>query len=167
MVSRRSALGPDGMGSRRRLLKVGGLSATAAVLAACRASDNKSGATAPNQKPAGTQAAAATAQALKGLQIVGRTYLANAPDFTLEPKSGGNFRYGYNADPPHLDPVLTSSYAMHSAVTPVYNRLMRGKWAQELNPFDPWKVEVTGDLAQSYEVPDPQTYTFKLAGGVK
>jgi peptide/nickel transport system substrate-binding protein len=99
---------------------------------------------------------------LRGLQ-----YLANPPDFTLQPKSGGTFHYGFNADPPHLDPVLTSSYAMHAAVTPVYNRLMRGKWAQELDPFDPWTVQVTGDLAQSYEVADPQTYNFKLTPNVK
>ncbi|MBI2761042.1 MAG: ABC transporter substrate-binding protein [Chloroflexi bacterium] len=134
----------------------------AAWLAACRASNNSS-----SKSPAEAPAATAQAQALKGLEIVGRQYLANAPDFSLEPKSGGVFRYGFNADPPHLDPVLTSSYAMHAAVTPVYNRLMRGKWAQELNPFNPWKVEVTDDLAQSHEVADPQTYTFKLHQGVK
>src|SRR5262249_30764968 len=86
---------------------------------------------------------------------------------TLQPKSGGTFRYGYNADPPHLDPVLTSSYAMHAAVTPVYNRMMRGKWANELDPFDPWAVQITTDLTQKYETPDGLTYTFKLTPGVK
>ena len=44
---------------------------------------------------------------------------------------------------------------------------MRGKWAEELNPFDPWTVEVIGDLAQTHETPDGQTYTFKLTPGVK
>ena len=140
------------------------MSGATAFLAACRAGDSSSSSSKPSA--ASTQAAAATQQALKGLQLVGRTYLNNTPDFTLEPKSGGTFRYGFNADPPHLDPALTSSFAMHAAVTPVYNRLMRGKWANELNPFDPWKVDVTGDLAQSYEIADPQTYTFKLNPGV-
>jgi ABC-type transport system substrate-binding protein len=146
--------------SRRRALATGTLATgAAAFLAACRAKEAE-------QQAEATQIAA-TPQQLQGLEIKGREYRHNAPDFTLEPKRGGTFRYGFNADPPHLDPVLTSSYAMHAGITPVYNRLMRGKWAAELNPFDPWKVEVTGDLAQSHEVADPQTYTFKLEPGVK
>ena len=152
--------------SRRRALALGGAGVTAAFAAACRASESGSKGGSGAAKVA-TQAATAAPQSLKGLEIKGREYLKNQPDFSLEPKSGGTFRYGFNADPPHLDPVLTSSYAMQAAVTPVYNRLMRGKWAQELNPFDPWKVEVVGDLAEKYEVPDPQTYTFKLHPNVK
>src|SRR5829696_7987128 len=108
--------------SRRRALATGTLATgAAAFLAACRAKEVE-------QQAEATQIAA-TPQQLQGLEIKGREYRHNAPDFTLEPKRGGTFRYGFNADPPHLDPVLTSSYAMHAAVTPVYNRLMRGKWA--------------------------------------
>jgi peptide/nickel transport system substrate-binding protein len=148
-------------GSRRRFLQVGGVGATAAFLAACRSSDKGT------SKSVATQPPTAAAQQIKGMQFKGVEFLHNAPDYTQPPKSGGTYRFAFTADPPHLDPVLTSSYAMHAVVTPVYNRLMRGKWVGEIDPFDPWKVEVTPDLVEKFETPDPTTYTFKLRTGVK
>jgi peptide/nickel transport system substrate-binding protein len=159
MVRWKPTSGAPARGSRRRFLQAGGLGGAAALLAACRAKESPSSkvATPPAAQP----------QQIRGMRFRGIEFLHNAPDYTLQPKSGGTYRFAFTADPPHLDPVLTSSYAMHAVVTPVYNRLMRGKWVGELDPFDPWKVEVTTDLVEKYETPDPQTYTFRLRTGVK
>jgi peptide/nickel transport system substrate-binding protein len=148
--------------TRRRFLVFGAAGGAAAFVAACRSSESTS-----SRQTAATQPPAAQQQQIKGMQFRGIEFLHNAPDYTVTPKSGGTFRFAFTADPPHLDPALTSSYAMQAVVTPVYNRLMRGKWMGELDPFDPWKVEVTTDLVEKYETPDPQTYVFKLHPGVK
>jgi peptide/nickel transport system substrate-binding protein len=56
---------------------------------------------------------------------------------------------------------------MHAAVTPVYNRLIRDAFAVERDTFDPWTFYPTGDLAESWENPEPTEYVFKLRQGVK
>jgi peptide/nickel transport system substrate-binding protein len=84
------------------------------------------------------------------------------------PRYGGTARYAINADPIHLDPLLSPSYTTLLAVTPVYNRLVRAKFGVELNPFDPYRFEPVGDLAASWSIsPDGREYTFKLQSGVR
>src|SRR5713226_7934158 len=86
--------------SRRRFLGASGLGMTTAALAACTSKTAKSNSA---TQRAATQPPTVQPQEVKGLQIKGIQFLANPPDFTLQPKSGGTFRYGYNADPQHLD----------------------------------------------------------------
>jgi peptide/nickel transport system substrate-binding protein len=100
--------------------------------------------------------------------LVDWRYLRNTPDFSAQPRYGGVARYAINADPAHLDPIRGLSYTTLLAVTPVYNRLVRPKFGPELNPFDPYRLEVTGDLAESWEIsPDGLEYTFKLRPDIR
>lgn len=89
-------------------------------------------------------------------------------DFNLPPKAGGRLNISYVGTPPHLDNGLTSSAAMYAVVAPAHNRLVRGKYGPELQPFDPFRFEPTGDLAREFSAtPDLLEYRFTLHDGIK
>ncbi|MCX6022194.1 MAG: ABC transporter substrate-binding protein [Chloroflexi bacterium] len=79
-------------------------------------------------------------------------------------KRGGTFNY-VSLDPPHLDIGLTSSCTVYNVADMVYNKLVRAKIGPNADPF---RVELTSDLAKSWEVSkDGLVYTFHLNQGVK
>lgn len=103
-----------------------------------------------------------------GVRLNGIDYYQNAPDFTAPPQRGGKVVSMYNGEPPHLDPTQTTSITTQAAITPVYNRLVRSAYFNEVDDFDPWTFYPTGDLAESWEItPDGLEYIFKLRPGVK
>jgi peptide/nickel transport system substrate-binding protein len=79
-------------------------------------------------------------------------------------KRGGQLVQSINWTYPTMDPHLTSiSYLVGTGPGALYNNLVR------LELVDPktWEHKVVGDLAESWEQPDPQTLVFKLKQGVK
>ncbi|MBI2886904.1 MAG: ABC transporter substrate-binding protein [Chloroflexi bacterium] len=79
-------------------------------------------------------------------------------------KRGSSHRY-LSLDPPHLDIGITSSCTVYNVNDMVYSKLVRAKVGPQADPF---RIELDGDLAKSWEVSsDGLTYTFKLREGVK
>jgi peptide/nickel transport system substrate-binding protein len=78
------------------------------------------------------------------------------------PKPGGIARLrGY--DPPHFDPHLNVSYRLHTLLSFTHSRLLRHKFGPEVTPGS---FLVEGDVAESWENPNPTTYIFHLHQGV-
>ena len=86
---------------------------------------------------------------------------------TLTPKAGGNLKYGVGIKAATLDPIKGSSFESANIYTPVYSRLFRPKYGSELNPYNPWALQTTPDLAASFENPTPGTFTIKLKPNIK
>ncbi len=79
-------------------------------------------------------------------------------------KRGGQLVESINWTYPTMDPHLTSiAYLVGTGPGALYNNLVR------LELVDPktWEHKVVGDLAESWEQPDPKTLVFKLKQGVK
>src|SRR5207244_4820254 len=79
------------------------------------------------------------------------------------PKRGGILR-ARGWDPPHFDPHLTRAFMTHTALSFVYNKLLRHKVGPEVQPGT---FIVEPDLAERWESPDDTTYIFYLRQGVK
>lgn len=73
------------------------------------------------------------------------------------PKRGGTLIVGNDEDAVGLDPHLSFAFASQNFYEHVYNGLTR---------FNA-KMEIEGDLAQSWDIPTPTTYVFKLRKGVR
>jgi peptide/nickel transport system substrate-binding protein len=97
-------------------------------------------ASAPTAAPAVTQAAPAAAGAAG------------------QPKTGGTLRYGMVNDPSTMDPHKFSGAAADVLYGMVYNSLVQ---------YKPDWGGVDGDLAESWDIKDNLSYTFKLRQGVK
>ena len=98
---------------------------------------------------AATTAAATTAAA---------TTAAAATTTAAKPgKTGGILKVGINQDVVGLDPHTTNATASLHVIEHIYSGLLR---------FNE-KLEILPDVAESYTVTDPTTYTFKLRKGVK
>jgi len=79
------------------------------------------------------------------------------------PKRGGILRVrGW--DPPHFDPHLTRNFMTHTALSFVYNKLLRHKVGPDVQPGT---FIIEPDLAERWEAPDDTTYIFHLRQGVK
>src|SRR6266545_1480694 len=79
------------------------------------------------------------------------------------PKRGGILRVrGW--DPPHFDPHLTRNFMTHTALSFVYNKLLRHKVGPDVQPGT---FIIEPDLAERWESPDDTTYVFHLRHGVK
>lgn len=130
----------SGSVSRRRVLGVGGAGVSAALVAAACGGSGQSPSTSNTVVPA-----------------TGGTAQAGAATATAQGKSGGTLRLAMDRDPVSLDPHIEASYRTLWAIGGVYNKPLR--LTSDL--------KVTGDLAQSYEQPDPTTLVLKLAKGVK
>jgi ABC-type transport system substrate-binding protein len=102
---------------------------------------------------------------LAGLGGAGAALLAfRAPVATAQPSAirrGGTFVQSINWTYPSLDPHLSSQPFMagHEAM---YNTLVR----YELADPKTGEQKIVGDLAESWEQPDPKTLIFKLRQGV-
>jgi len=121
------------------------------------------------QKPAATDAKpAAPAQAAKPAEAAKPTDAAK-PAADAKPaaeaiKRGGQLVQSINWTYPTMDPHLTSiGYLVGTGPGALYNNLVR----LELVDAKTWEHKVVGDLAESWEQPDPQTLVFKLKQGVK
>ncbi len=83
---------------------------------------------------------------------------------TEEAKRGGKMRVIITADPTTLDPYKTASSPAHTFISYFYSRLLKFETQPGVEQFD---QAVTGDLAESFETDDGQTWTFNLRKGVK
>jgi peptide/nickel transport system substrate-binding protein len=79
------------------------------------------------------------------------------------PRRGGILR-ARGWDPPHFDPHLTRAFMTHTALSFVYNKLLRYKVGPDVPPGT---FIVEPDLAERWEAPDDTTYIFHLRQGVK
>jgi peptide/nickel transport system substrate-binding protein len=79
------------------------------------------------------------------------------PAEAQQPRRGGTLTIGNDEDSVGLDPHLSVAFASSNYFEHVYSGLLR---------FNA-KMELEGELAASWEVPDPRTYVFKLRKGVK
>jgi ABC-type transport system substrate-binding protein len=158
--------------SRRSVLAgslgVAGL-AVAGGLTACTTAT-----TTPTVGPAGPvasptrSAGGATGATTGGKQIQFARFLQNPPDFSAKPKYGGVLTVATQYNPQNLNPQTVSSIFVGTTISVVYERLLRGKWGWELNPYFPWKFEPVGELAESWTAsPDGTEYTIKIRQGVK
>jgi peptide/nickel transport system substrate-binding protein len=79
-------------------------------------------------------------------------------------KRGGAVTY-LSLDPPHLDMSRSQSCTVYNVNDMVYNKLVRAK----VGPLaDPYKIELEGDLAESWQVsPDNKEWIFKIRQGVR
>lgn len=153
---------------QRRLLR-GAAGASIGVgalwLAACRADEKKStSAGSTSNAPAAQGAAPATQTAAQLDQF---KFTNNAPALKATPKKSGTFKFSTHVKPPSLDPIESAPYESANIYTLVYNRLIRGEYGTELQPYNPWRLKIKGDVAESWEHPDPMTYTFKIRQNVK
>ena len=79
------------------------------------------------------------------------------------PKRGGTLTTrGF--DPPNFDPMLTSNFKTHSALSYTHSRLVRHKAGPAVTPGS---FPIEGDLAESWTQPNETTYVFKLRRGVR
>ncbi|MHB8644726.1 MAG: ABC transporter substrate-binding protein [Thermomicrobiales bacterium] len=151
--------------SRRGVLTSAAATTVTAILAACgskandQATDTARAAPAQATIPAAagspTTAAASNATAAPAAQPTTVTASAAAPAAGT-PKKGGTLTYGLSADPPNLDPQVSKGAAAQTVKELVYNNLLRYWRGGKIQP----------DLAESYEMVDPQTFRFKLRSGV-
>jgi len=129
------------------------MAAAAAAAAACGpSSKSTAGQTASSSAVAGSTAAAAA--------IIGKEW--NISPGT--PKYGGSIFHAPTAPPlANLDPILSASAMVHQVASNAYSKLMRvSRKNDDLN------VQVLyPDLATSWEIVSPTTWTFHLRPGVK
>src|SRR5258705_8549418 len=83
--------------------------------------------------------------------------LVPSPVGAQTPKRGGTLVVGNDEDAVGLDPHLSVAFASSNYFEHVYSGLIR---------FNA-KMELEGELASSWDIPDPQTYVFKLRKGIK
>jgi ABC-type transport system substrate-binding protein len=88
----------------------------------------------------------------------------SASGTATQPKQGGTLRLPANADPPTLDPHLSSAAGTYNFVNFIYSRLLTFDTSEASAPYS---FKLKGDLAESREQPDDLTYTFKIRQGVK
>lgn len=167
-VTRRSVLrGTLGIAS---LAAVGGLAACTDNSVTPTTAPAATSAAAVTARPVGSPTAAAGtgASTVGGKQIQFAKFLANPPDFSGAPKPGGRLTIASQYNPANLNPLTVGTVTVGMYLGPVYNRLIRGKFGAEMNPYDPWKFEPAPELAESWSLsPDGTEYTFKIRQGVK
>src|SRR6266446_7064240 len=83
--------------------------------------------------------------------------LLTPPAGAQTPKRGGTLVVGNDEDAVGLDPHLSVAFASSNYFEHVYSGLIR---------FNA-KMELEGELASSWDIPDPRTYVFKLRKGIK
>ena len=79
-------------------------------------------------------------------------------------KRGGTFRVSITADPTTIDPYKTASSPARSFSAYFYSRLLRYETKPNVGIYD---QAITGDLAESIETADGQSWVLKLRKGVK
>jgi len=147
--------------SRRSVLVLGVGTAAVQLLQACAPAPATPKTEAPKTADAAKPAATVSAsQPAAGATSVEKPTAAGAESV----KRGGQLVQSINWTYPTMDPHLTSiAYLVGTGPGALYNNLVR------LELIDPktWEHKVVGDLAESWEQPDPKTLVFKLKQGVK
>jgi peptide/nickel transport system substrate-binding protein len=128
------------------------LALTAVGLAGCSPS-----ATAPATVPAAGAPAAPAATTAPAAAAAATAVPTKAP------KYGGVLRSKNRGEMPFMDPHLSSTAYIHFGPAAAYGRLLKYQLVGE----PAGTVNVIGDLAESWDQPDPTTYVFKLRKGVK
>jgi len=100
--------------------------------------------------------------ALGGLPLAGAT-LAPPRLAAQTPKRGGTLTIRA-WDPPLFDPMLTTAYRVHVAISFTHSRLVKHKAGPSIAPGT---FPIEGDLAESWTQPNDTTYVFKLRRGVR
>ena len=157
---------------RRQLLKgaaLGAVGGVGLIAVGCGDDDSTSNTPAGGTTPgaSATSGSSPAASPTAAAQVSGFKWLQNKPDLTLQPKSGGALKYGIYLGKGSLDPIKNSSYAASYVWTPVYNRLFRPKYGSELNPYNPWTLQIQPDLAASSETPTAGQVNIKIKPNVK
>jgi len=67
-------------------------------------------------------------------------------------------------DPPHFDPMLTTSFKTYIPYTFTHSRLLKHRAGPSVRPGT---FPIEGDLAESWTQPNETTYVFKLRKGVR
>jgi ABC-type transport system substrate-binding protein len=141
---------------RRAIAATGATTAAAAFLAACGGDDDSSsgggGSASGGSTPTGGGASTGGGSATPGL-------LYEAVDSTSDAKQGGTYKVAGNADPQNFDLYNFDPFSQGFANT-VGTKLV---YLKPSRMADPGEFDVTGDLAQDWEISDDKlTYTFKL-----
>ncbi len=156
--------------SRRGVLTSAAAASVTAILAACGSKANDQATDTARAAPAKTTPAAGASSPAAGspttAPAASSAATAPAAQATVAvsaaspaagtPKKGGTLTYGLSADPPNLDPQVSKGAAAQTVKELVYNNLLRYWRGGKIQP----------DLAESYEMVDPQTFRFKLRSGV-
>ena len=164
------------MGRRRALIGAGGLTASAAFLAACGGDDDDpatTGATGTTTANGTTSASGATGStggatgATGGSGATGATGAASGllnevVDTTSSAVRGGTLKDTRGSDAPSLD-----VHQNYTALVPLYETVMGRLVGFEPGHLAPSSNTPTGDLAESWEISaDHLTVSFKLRPGV-
>jgi ABC-type transport system substrate-binding protein len=88
---------------------------------------------------------------------------AQAPRADGPPKRGGTIAIR-GVDQLHFDPMLTSSFKTHTAISFTHSRLVRHKAGPSVTSGT---FPLEGDLAESWTQPNETTYVFKLRRGAR
>ncbi len=81
------------------------------------------------------------------------------------PKRGGDYREAGQKDLAPLDPIVSTSTTTQMVPNTVGDRLLDFQYGGRKSPY---KLDIEGDLAQSWELsPDGLTYTFRLTDKAK
>ena len=131
--------------SRRAVIRgaaVAGAGMAGAALIGCGGGDDEPAAPAATAAGGGAGAASATATATE------------AAAASTGPVKGGTLRFASGSAIAHFDP--------HQSVTPASQTNLWHLIGNQLVRMHSAKLLVEGDLAMSWEIPDPQTFTFKL-----
>ena len=86
------------------------------------------------------------------------------PEPAGTPKAGGTLKVGVTFDVANFDPTVSSAGGTITVPNMTYNRLLGFVGGPR---FDPFKLELEGELASSWErTPDGQTFTFQIRDDV-
>lgn len=132
--------------SRRRVLQ---LSAMGAALAACSSPSTSSG---PS-----TGARATTQAGAQGA----------AQPQTATPTRGGRIVRALNGDPVSFDPHASISYLNIQFIDMFQAKLVRYDYRTTPPYRNGYEDAVVGELADTWEAPDPRTWIFRLKRGMK
>ena len=88
---------------------------------------------------------------------------ATAAEDAVKPKAGGTIKYAVPKDPDSLDPFRSAGSVSYALVQNVYSRL----FTFDVGDGGPASGKVSGDLAKSWEQPDPQTIVVHLNPAAK
>lgn len=152
---------------RRSLLVAGG---SAAFLTACGGSNNSKNAasksTAANATSATAPAAAGSATVVTGIaSLAAAAASAAAGSPVARPgKPGGMLRSHLPKEPGNLDPHLATDSSTTAFADLAYNSLLRLKTGANVEVQD---VQLEGELADKWEMPDPQTVVLHIRPDVK
>ena len=143
--------------TRRQLVKLSALAAVP-VLTACAPTAPATPTSAPKPVPPAPTSPVAPASPAPVAPTAAVS--PTSPPATI--KRGGTIVQALNWTYPTMDPHLTTIHYMVGYES-IYNSLVR---FQLVDPKT-WEHKVVGDLAESWEQPDPKTLVFKLKRGIK